>query len=81
MADDEAALVWHEIKHSGEEPSPRIGHSASIINNNVYIFGGCARTVTSRAERIGADGITAKLSPGFASDELFQARVDGVGCK
>lgn len=80
MADDEAALVWHEIKHSGEEPSPRIGHSASIINNNVYIFGGCARTVTSRAERIGADGITAKLSPGFASDELFQARVDGVGC-
>ena len=75
--DDEAALVWHEIKASGEEPSPRIGHSATVINHNVLVFGGCARNIVPHKDRLQADGITSKLGAGYASDELYQARLDG----
>jgi len=75
--DDEASLVWHEIKASGEEPSPRIGHSATVINHNVLVFGGCARNIVPHKDRLQADGITSKLGAGYASDELYQARLDG----
>jgi N-acetylneuraminic acid mutarotase len=32
--------TWHVVKCGGTKPSPRYGHTASVIGNRMYIFGG-----------------------------------------
>ena len=36
-------LEWHKIECVGDIPEPRLGHSASIINNDMFVFGGYSR--------------------------------------
>lgn len=37
------SLEWHKIECEGDIPPVRFSHTASIINNGMYIFGGISR--------------------------------------
>ena len=33
---------WTELKWTGSVPSPRSGHAAVLVDDVMYVFGGCA---------------------------------------
>ncbi|KAL6046242.1 Negative regulator of mitotic exit, variant 2 [Balamuthia mandrillaris] len=37
---DTVTCSWHRVKARGEVPAPRAGHSATLIGNVLYVFGG-----------------------------------------
>ncbi|KAL6073674.1 negative regulation of SNARE complex assembly [Balamuthia mandrillaris] len=37
---DTVTCSWHRVKARGEVPTPRAGHSATLIGNVLYVFGG-----------------------------------------
>ena len=43
-----ATKKWHRPKVSGSPPGARDGHSACIINNRMYIFGGYEEGVSAK---------------------------------
>ena len=41
---DPTAQKWTNPQSYGNVPSPRLGHASTIINNKVWVFGGCKST-------------------------------------
>lgn len=48
---DVAQYQWQNIEMRGNIPSPRQGHSANIINNAMFIFGGTSETDKDNPEQ------------------------------
>lgn len=38
-----SSLEWHRVECVGDIPAGRFGHTASIINNDMFVFGGVSR--------------------------------------
>lgn len=34
-------MTWTKIKTSGEQPDKRASHSATLVDQKIYVFGGC----------------------------------------
>jgi N-acetylneuraminic acid mutarotase len=41
-----SARKWTELQCTGSIPSPRAGHDAVLIDDVMYVFGGCTRDGT-----------------------------------
>lgn len=42
--------TWSQPKSKGDNPAAREGHSAAIIGQKLYIFGGCGRAAEDAEE-------------------------------
>eukprot|EP00727_Mastigamoeba_balamuthi_P010688 m51a1_g6241 hypothetical protein (695) ;mRNA; f:10946-14108 len=43
-----ASMTWYAPAVKGQAPAPRYAHSATVIGNLIYVFGGCAEAMCFR---------------------------------